>query len=151
MVIFCGATWPCTVDNKTRCKNRKLLQNEVNSKTGTYIPKMSVDPCPVGSTTLSLKIYVLLDLFSQPSVLLNLSIMNTLVHFLLYQSCRSLWNVSLGGPHIPFLGLIRWPYHGWLNIMTSPEGPPFQPRLGVHHCVAATRNKQIQETTGCIG
>jgi len=35
VVIFCGATWPCTVDNKTRCKNRKLLQNEVNSKTGT--------------------------------------------------------------------------------------------------------------------
>ena len=29
------AAGPCTVDNKTRCKNRKLLQNEVNSKTGT--------------------------------------------------------------------------------------------------------------------
>ena len=35
MVIFREAAGPCTVDNKTRCKNRKLLQNEVNSKTGT--------------------------------------------------------------------------------------------------------------------
>ena len=35
MVIFRKASGPCTVDNKTRCKNRKLLQNEVNSKTGT--------------------------------------------------------------------------------------------------------------------
>jgi len=35
VVIFREAAGPCTVDNKTRCKNRKLLQNEVNSKTGT--------------------------------------------------------------------------------------------------------------------
>ena len=35
MIILGEAVWPCTVDNKTRCKNRKLLQNEVNSKTGT--------------------------------------------------------------------------------------------------------------------
>jgi len=29
--------------------------------------------------------------------------MNTFVHFLLIQSCRSVRNVSLGRPHSPFL------------------------------------------------
>jgi len=48
--------------------------------------------------------------------------MNTLLHFLLllYQSCRSLRNVSLGGR---ILGLIKSAYHGWLSMMTSSKGP----------------------------
>jgi len=47
--------------------------------------------------------------------------MNTLVHFLLSQSYRSLKKVSLGGPHIPFLGLIKRSSYGWLNAVTSLE------------------------------
>jgi len=43
---------------------------------------------------LSLDFYVLLALSSQLSVFLKLCIMNTLVHFLLCQSCRSLRNIS---------------------------------------------------------
>jgi len=44
------------------------------------------------------------------------------LHFLLllYQSCRSLRNVSFGGY---VLGLINSVYHGWLSMMTSSEGP----------------------------
>ena len=51
--------------------------------------------------------------------------MNTLLHFLLllYQSCRSLRNVSLGSR---FLGLIKNAYHGWLRMMTSSDGPFFR-------------------------
>jgi len=44
--------------------------------------------------------------------------MNTLLHFLLCQSCRSLRNASLCGPHIPFLGSIKRSYHDWLSMMT---------------------------------
>jgi len=44
---------------------------------------------------------------------------DTLLHRLLCRSCRSFRNVSLGGPHIPLLGLIKKSYHGWLNMMTS--------------------------------
>jgi len=51
--------------------------------------------------------------------------MNTLLHFLLCQLCRSLRNVCLGGLHIPFQGLIKRSYHGWLNMMTSSEVPLF--------------------------
>jgi len=51
---------------------------------------------------ISLNFYVLLALSSQLSVFLKLCNMNTLWHFLLCQSCRSIRNVSLGGPHIPF-------------------------------------------------
>jgi len=29
------------------------------------------------------------------------------------------------GTHIPFPGLTKRPYHGWLSIMTSTEGPFF--------------------------
>jgi len=47
------------------------------------------------------------------------------VHFLLSQSCRSLKNVSLVGPHIPFLGLIKRSYDGWLKMRASSEGPFF--------------------------
>jgi len=49
--------------------------------------------------------------------------MNTLFHFRLCQSCRRLRSISLGGTHIPFLGLIERSYHGWLSMMTSSEGP----------------------------
>ena len=70
--------------------------------------------------------YVFLALSSQLSVFLKLCIMNILLYFLLCQSCRSFRNVSLGGPHIPFLSLIRKSYHGWLSMMTSSEGPIFR-------------------------
>ena len=58
-----------------------------------------------------------------------LCIMNTLLHFLLCQSCRSLRNVSLAGLHIPFLGLIKRSYHGdwvwWSHPFFSlASGPP---------------------------
>jgi len=57
------------------------------------------------------------------SVFSKLCIMNTPLHFLLLcQSCRSIRNVSFGG-HI--LGLMKSPYHGWLSMMTSPEGRLF--------------------------
>jgi len=36
-------------------------------------------------------------------------------------SCR---NVSMGGPHTPFLRLIKKSNHGWLSMMTSSV-PPF--------------------------
>jgi len=75
---------------------------------------------------LSLNVYVLLALSSHLSVFLKLCIMNTLLHFLLCQSCRSLRNVSLGGLHFSFLGLIKRSYHGWLSMMTFSEGSPFQ-------------------------
>jgi len=73
--------------------------------------------------------YVLLVLFFQLLVLLKWFVMNTLVHFVLRQSavfsgnCRILRNVFLGGPHNPFLGLIKSSYRGWLSMMTSSEGP----------------------------
>jgi len=55
--------------------------------------------------------------------------MNALVRFLLSQSCRNFKNVSMGGPHIIFLSLIKRSYYGWLSRMTSSEGP-FQLCLG---------------------
>jgi len=65
---------------------------------------------------------VLPALSSNLSVFSKLCIMNTPLHLrlLLCQSRRSLRNVSFGG-HI--LGLIKSAYHGWLNMMTSSEGP----------------------------
>jgi len=65
-----------------------------------------VGRCQIASL-LSLNFYVLLALFFQPSAFLNMCIINTLFHFLLCQSCRSLRNVSLAGPHIPFRDLIK--------------------------------------------
>jgi len=56
---------------------------------------------------LSHSFYVLLALSSQLSVFLRLYIMNTLVHFLLCQSCRSPRNVSLG-PWASSNGLITF-------------------------------------------
>ena len=55
----------------------------------------------------------------------NMCIMNTSLHFLLLlcQSCFSLRNVSFGSG---ILGLTKSGYHGWLSMMTSSEGPPFQ-------------------------
>jgi len=48
--------------------------------------------------------------------------MNTILRFLLllFQLCRSLRNISLGGR---ILGLIKSYYHGWLSMMMSSEGP----------------------------
>ena len=59
------------------------------------------------------------------SVFSKLCIMNTSLHFLLLlcQSCFSLRNVSFGSG---ILGLTKSGYHGWLSMMTSSEGPPFQ-------------------------
>ena len=74
---------------------------------------------------LSLSFYVLLALSSQLSMFLKLCITNTLLHFLLCQSCRSFRSASFGGLHIPFLGLIKRSYHGWLSMMTSSEDPIF--------------------------
>jgi len=49
----------------------------------------------------------------------------------------SLRNVSLGGPQIPFLGLIKRCYHGWLSVMTSSDVPltslPRTSQPYVHH------------------
>jgi len=50
---------------------------------------------------------------------LKLCSMNKVLHFLLCRSCRSLRNVSLGGPYIPFLDLMKRPHHGWLRMVTS--------------------------------
>jgi len=48
--------------------------------------------------------------------------MNKLLRFLLllFQLCRSLRNISLGGR---ILGLIKSYYQGWLSMMTSSEAP----------------------------
>jgi len=75
-------------------------------------------------TCYRLTFFVLPALSSQLSVFSKLCIMNTLLHFLLLlcQSCRSLKNVSLCGRT---LGLIKSAYHGWQNMITSSEGPPF--------------------------
>jgi len=43
--------------------------------------------------------------------------------FAFSQSCFSLRNVSFGSG---ILGLTKSGYHGWLSMMTSSEGPPFQ-------------------------
>jgi len=94
---------------------------------------------------LLLNFYVLPALSSQLSVFSKLCVVNTLLHFLLLlcQSCRSLRNVALGY-HI--LGLTKSAHHGWLCMMTSPEGPLFslasglpkaKPTTGYHHqCIA---------------
>jgi len=74
----------------------------------------------------SLTIYVLLALSSQLSVILKLCIMNTLLHFLLSQSCRSLRNVSLGGPHIYDQKFL----FGWLSLVTSSVHPLLNFALG---------------------
>ena len=76
------------------------------------------------------QIFVLATLLH--SVLLKLCIMNAFLHFLLCQSCCSLRNASLGGPHIPRVGLIdliKMSYDGWLSISTSSDGPPFKASL----------------------
>jgi len=82
---------------------------------------------------------VLPALSSHLSVFSKFCVMNTLLHFLLLlcHSCRSLSNVSFGG-HI--LGLIEGAYHGWLDMMTSLEGPPFQTCLGT---------PKLKPTTAC--
>jgi len=54
---------------------------------------------------------------------LKLCMMNTALHFLLYQSCRSRRKVSLGLLHISFLGLMKRSYHSWLSMITSSKGP----------------------------
>jgi len=54
-------------------------------------------------------------------------------------SYRSLRNVSLSLLHIPFLGLIKRSYHGWLIIVTSPEGSILQPCLGSPNFKSTTR------------
>jgi len=51
--------------------------------------------------------------------------MNTLSYFLLYQSCRSLRDISFGGPQIPFLSLIERSYRDRLIMMTSSESHLF--------------------------
>jgi len=56
---------------------------------------------------LSLNFCMLLAMSSQLSEFLKLCIINTLVNFLLCYSCSSVRNTSLGGPLIPFLGLIK--------------------------------------------
>jgi len=50
--------------------------------------------------------------------------MNTLLRFLLllFQLCRSLRNIYLGGR---ILGFIKSYDHGWLSMVTSSEGPLF--------------------------
>jgi len=68
--------------------------------------------------------YTLPALSSQLSVFSKLCIMNTLLRsfLLLCQSCHSPRNVCFGGF---ILGMIKSAHHGWLSIMTSPEGPFF--------------------------
>jgi len=70
------------------------------------------------SLSLNFCVLLLLALSSQLSVFSKLSILNNLLHFLLSQSCRSLRNVSLVGPLIPFPGLVKKSYHGWLSLVT---------------------------------
>jgi len=62
-------------------------------------------------------LYMLPALSSQLSVFSKLCIMNTLLHFLLFQLCRSPRNISLD------LSQIKSDYHGWLSMMTSSDGP----------------------------
>jgi len=68
--------------------------------------------------------FVLPALSSHFSVLSKFCNVNTLLQFLLLlcQSCRSFRNarLSFGGR---ILALIKSPYHGWLSVMTSSEGP----------------------------
>ena len=68
--------------------------------------------------------YTLPALSSQLSVFSKLCIMNTLLRsfLLLCQSCYSLRNVCFGDF---ILGMMKSAHHGWLSIMTSPEGPFF--------------------------
>jgi len=73
-------------------------------------PNSSCKTREVGNdaSLLSLNFYVWLVLYTQLSVFLKLCILNThAICNLLCQSCRSFRNVSLGGLHIPFLGLIK--------------------------------------------
>jgi len=51
--------------------------------------------------------FVLLDLSTQVSVFSKLCITNSFLDFLLCRSCRWLKKVSLGGPCIACLGLIK--------------------------------------------
>jgi len=46
--------------------------------------------------------------------------MNTLVHFVLRQSCSILRIVSLGSLHVPFLVFIKRSYLGWLSLYPAP-------------------------------
>jgi len=93
---------------------------------------------------LSLNFYVLLTFSSQLTVFSKLCVMNTLLHFLSCRSCRSLRNVSVGGPHVPFQGLIKRSYHDWLNVMTSSEGPLFSIASGSPKSKSTTGHKYLR-------
>jgi len=57
--------------------------------------------------------------------------MHSLLLFLLCQSCRSLRNISLHGQHVPFLDLIRRPFHSWLSMMGLSADPFFSLALSL--------------------
>jgi len=113
-------------------------------KMGRKIREVGVD-----ANLLSLNFYVLLVLSSRLSVCLKLCVMNTFLHFLLCHSCRSLRNVSLCGPHIPFLRLIKRSYHGWLSMMRSTEDPlsalphPPNPKSTTGHRLATSLSHSL--------
>ena len=104
---------PNSTDNMSKCSAFKGASNS-----NCMTREVRCD-----ASLLSLNFYLLLALSSQLSVFLKLCIMKILLHFLLCQPCRGLRNISLDGPHIPFLGLIERSYHGWLSTMTSSHGP----------------------------
>jgi len=77
-----------------------------------------------------------------------LCILNTLLHFVLCQSCRSLRYISLGGSPIPFPGLIKRFYQGWLSMMTSSQGPLFSLASGSPNPKATTG--RVMFSYGCV-
>jgi len=78
------------------------------------------------------QIALLTEVQSQKTLFLKLCIMNALLHFLLCQSCYSLSQERVyGWAHIPFLGLIKKSYHGWLSVMMSPKASASQSCLGL--------------------
>ena len=79
--------------------------------------------CGTNSLGLNLCASMLLALSSQLSVLLNHQY--PFAFFVMSKSCRSLRNVFLGGPRIPFPGLIKRSHHGWLRMMKSHQRSPF--------------------------
>jgi len=82
-----------------------------------------------GANLLLLNSCQLLTLSSQLSVFLKLYVMNTLSHFLLCQTGRSIRNVSLGGPLILFLGLIQSRRHGGFGGLAPSNKASSPPKL----------------------
>jgi len=105
---------PRTVSEGKVCYKLSALLMVNANKWGTNVKNWGVAPTCHPLTVMCCYSSFVFPTFSVFKVVYH----EYLLHFLLCQSCRRLRNVSFGGPHIPFLGLIKRPCHGWLGMMS---------------------------------